>query len=394
MADYSSLEICIPQPIQIAIDDVGWRRGRSDRPTGGPYRTGISRDHVKADYEAIAQLGEALGMRPQAGLILCEWDKHNRLAKVPTSTWLGADWHTRDVYGDWADAAADVLRANRDKHLEITLHGTGHEYWGEGGLSRAEWHDKDGNMRPREQVEAHLDAFEAIMNDHDLGGFPKSYIPCSFYHHFGHPTQNHAAILAKRGVTSISTPFRTMAQSADLVREHFGFDNGLITVERGNDLCGWDVIGPATLDEPALPIIGMHWPNILHENPQRNGEVVNRWVRVLSDYGRRFERTLSPSTDAFNSQLVHESLSTLQLQGDKLILDVQAYFAQPWKETPQQPVIVKLSGPEAVVARDEGGKSVKADSITSNGTAITTLQLPVTSDEPRRVFTLRPRMIA
>lgn len=73
---------------------------------------------------------------------------------------------------------------------------------------------------------------------------------------------------------------------------------------------------------------------------------------------------------------------------------MQAYFAQPWKETPQQPVIVKLSGPEAVVARDEGGKSVKADSITSNGTAITTLQLPVTSDEPRRVFTLRPRMIA
>ena len=70
----------IPRPIQVVIDDVGWWSGRDGSDKDEPYRTGINRNHVVADYQAIIQLGRALGIRPQAAMVLCEWDRENILA--------------------------------------------------------------------------------------------------------------------------------------------------------------------------------------------------------------------------------------------------------------------------------------------------------------------------
>ena len=37
--------------------------------------------------QAIAELGRRLGVRPQAAMVLCEWDRDNLLRRVPTATW-------------------------------------------------------------------------------------------------------------------------------------------------------------------------------------------------------------------------------------------------------------------------------------------------------------------
>lgn len=79
----------IPVPIQVVIDDVGWWSGRDGSQQQEPFRTGIDRNHTIADYEAIVKLGRTLGIRPQAAMVLCEWDRENILRELPESTWMG-----------------------------------------------------------------------------------------------------------------------------------------------------------------------------------------------------------------------------------------------------------------------------------------------------------------
>ena len=69
----------VPMPIQVVIDDVGWWSGENGTKRQEPFRTGINRNHVPADYRAIVDLGVKLGVRPQAATILCEWDRKNIL---------------------------------------------------------------------------------------------------------------------------------------------------------------------------------------------------------------------------------------------------------------------------------------------------------------------------
>lgn len=86
------LQAFIPMPLQVVIDDVGWWSGNDGSMRQEPYRTGINRNYVPADYKAIVDLGRALDIRPQAALVLCEWDRENILKHLPTSTWMGSNW--------------------------------------------------------------------------------------------------------------------------------------------------------------------------------------------------------------------------------------------------------------------------------------------------------------
>jgi hypothetical protein len=133
----SGVTAVIPMPIQVVIDDVGWWSGEDGSKQQQPYRTGMQRNHVPADYAAIVELGRSLGIRPQAAMILCEWDKDNILGKLPTSTWMGKHWDNSNWVGPWLDEAADIIRQNRE-HFEVTLHGVGHEYWTGATFTRAE----------------------------------------------------------------------------------------------------------------------------------------------------------------------------------------------------------------------------------------------------------------
>lgn len=198
-------QITIPMPIQVVIDDVGWWSGEDAHTRNEPFRTGIARDHVPADYAAIVSLGRQLNMRPQAAMILCEWDRDNLLRELPPSQWMGTAWDNRRWVGPWLDEAADVIRAG-SAHIELTLHGVGHEFWTDGVASRAEWHDKQLRMRPRTEVEAHLDYFGRILDQHGLGPFPESFVPAAFLHCFGAADENLAEIFVAYGIRYMSTP--------------------------------------------------------------------------------------------------------------------------------------------------------------------------------------------
>ncbi|MEC7771759.1 MAG: hypothetical protein VX798_11285 [Bacteroidota bacterium] len=319
-----SMNVTIPLPIQIVIDDVGWWSGKDGHRLQQPYRTGINRNHVPADYRAIVDLGRKLGVRPQAATILCEWDRENILKDVPTITWMREKWNNRKWVGPWLDEASDIIRNNQD-HYELTIHGVGHEYWNGENMTRAEWADSSGTMRPLDQVELHLDCFEKILDQNHLGPFPTSFVPTAFLHGFG-MTGNHqismAGVLKKRGVNYINTPFSNMFNAKGVQFGSFGIDADVLTVDRGDDVLAWDDIGKRPSGTLTGPTCGLHWPNLLNEDPNRNAEIVDAWVNFLKPYDSNPETLLAKNSALFRTQLIHQVCTKAQIIENKIVLDL------------------------------------------------------------------------
>ncbi len=317
----------IPIPIQIVIDDVGWWSGKDGSAYQQPYRTGIDRNHTVADYRAIVKLGKELGMRPQAAMILCEWDKNNILKNVPHSTWMGKKWDNSKWVGPWLEEAADVINNNK-KHFEITMHGLGHEWWTNGIFTRAEWADDDGIMRPKHDIERHIQAFAEILQQNNLGELPKSFVPTNFSHSFGVTKGNDvsmAEILREHGFSYINTPYNYNFHNIDRVQYGvFGVDSGVLTVDRGSDLLDWNVIGVIPEGKINGVTCGMHWANLLHEDPERNSEIVDGWVKVLAPYKNKPETMLAENSLVYQKQLVHSKLTKTTRKENKIEFDFSA----------------------------------------------------------------------
>jgi hypothetical protein len=320
---HDELNVTIPMPIQIVIDDVGWWSGEDGNERQEPYRTGIRRNHVPADYQAIVDLGLKLGVRPQAATILCEWDRENILRNLPTSTWMREKWDNSKWVGAWLDEAADIIR-NNQKHYELTLHGVGHEYWQDENMTRAEWADSSGQMRPLDQVELHLDYFEKLLDQNQLGPFPTFFVPTAFLHGFGLTGEHKismAGVIKKRGINYINTPFNNMYNAEGAQFGLFGIDSGVITVDRGEDLLDWDVFGGKPSGVLTGPTCGLHWPNLLHADPSRNSEIVDAWVKLLKPYNDKPETLLAKNSSSFRNQLVHHVCTKVQIREGKIDID-------------------------------------------------------------------------
>ncbi len=320
------LDVCIPLPLQIVLDDVGWWSGSNDSRQNGPYRTGISRRHVPADYLAVAELGRRLDMRPQAAMVLCEWDRENILKNVPSATWMGKNWDNRVNVGPQLDEAAEIIRSN-NRHFEFTLHGLGHEFWHrDGTFSRAEWAD-DAGLRSETEIKLHLDYFYRIMEMNKLGGFPKSFVPCAFKYTFG-GNNTLTRLLREAGIEYVSTPLDSMKTFETPQFKLFGIDASLFVVDRGTEPgVAWYAIGgeaPEKMIEGC--ICGLHWPNILHENPEQNLEVVERWVEYFEAHNKVFTKILARDTFHHRAQLAYCNLADLQVKEEALILDFSRFF--------------------------------------------------------------------
>lgn len=366
-------------PIQILIDDVGWRCGIDGHEYNEPFRTGINRDHVPADYLAVAELGKRLDIRPLVGMILSEWDTKNILKDLPTSTWMGENWDNSRCVGPWLEEAAQIIIDNGD-HLELAVHGLGHEYWDNGQLSRAEWFDIQYNMRPKDQVEAHLDYYEQLLNQHGLGPMPRAFSSCASLHSFGADQENFANILGNRGISYILTPFQLMKQNAQPYSDLFGIDSGVITIDRGTDPVVWnalDTIPPATLTGQ---ILGLHWPNILHHDPCRNSEPVARWCEFLKRENRTFDRTLSPNIDSFCQQLIHHQVSSVKLERQNLIIDTRGYFEIISSNSTARVMIKVESDGQLCLPIDR--VTIRNESKIDANRTITLLEITAQSDKP------------
>jgi hypothetical protein len=236
---------------------------------------------------------------------------------------MGEKWDNSKWVGPWLEEAADIINRNK-KNLEITLHGVGHEYWVDGKFSRAEWASKDGTMRSKDQVERHLDFYQEILKQNNLGEFPSSFVPTAFCHAFGKTVGSNisiAELLKKRGIKYVNTPFSSMANAGSVSNRYFGFDSGLITVDRGEDLLDWNMIGVQPKGVITGPVCGMHWPNLLNADPKRNSESVNEWVKLLKPYNESAETMLATDSEQFRVQLAHFGCTAVKTEENAIEFD-------------------------------------------------------------------------
>ena len=310
----------IPMPLLLVIDDVGWWTSEDGHEKNEPFRTGISRNHYIDDYQAIIDLGKAIGMRIQAAFVLCEWDRENILKELPDATWMGANWNN-SINHRKLDDVAQLLNENSD-YIDVSLHTLAHEFWSDGKMSRAEWADENGIMRSAETVKNHLDAFFKIVKQNNLTMPIESFIPPAFYHSFGGDNCL-AHILKEYGIKFISTDFERLGNVEKLPHKFFGVDNGIPTIRRGRNRIPWFELN-SNIDDKIFsgPICGIHWPNVLHEDPSRNGEAVAHWAENLKKQSKRPDLILAKDINDCWTQLAHHCFSKVEFQNGELKIDL------------------------------------------------------------------------
>ncbi len=303
----------LPIAVQIVIDDVGWWGGQNSKPHGGPSRTHMppGRNHCLADYHNVHNLGLQTGMRPQCPFIIGEWDVDNILRDVPGATPQGKHWDNPFKNHPDIPAAAKLLRENNHKTFEIALHGLLHEFWPplpDGTarpMDRSEWHSTDGTPRTH-TWDSHLAAWQTIWDRHNFGlHTPDAFVPPAARHRFG---SGFGKRLSAFGIRWINTNLHATRQNHPLNHALFGIDDGVYMIERYPDFAPYAQLAAPPLPGLRQPFLGCHWTNLLHENPDKNHEVVDAWIQALTWYQRDTHTMLAHSTQQCGSQFLYRTL--------------------------------------------------------------------------------------
>jgi hypothetical protein len=281
--------VSLPLPLFLVIEDVGWWQGEDGSARGEPYRNGFCRRHCLADYRALVDLSERLSMRIAVAMVVGEWDRTNLLRDIAGATWMGRAWDNRRNQGPWLAEAARYL-CRHERHLELAVHGLCHEFWRDGKMQRAEFHDDDGLMRPREIVADHLRAYAAILRDNGFSGFPRLFVPPALRHSFGNGDGSMQAVLNDFGITHVTTRFARARQYSPPIHDKITWECGVALLERGLSPVAWPQAAAEPQALPLNPIVALHWGNLLHPDPARNGEIIARWAQRIvaeaADIGR------------------------------------------------------------------------------------------------------------
>ncbi|BBO83664.1 hypothetical protein DSCO28_42300 [Desulfosarcina ovata subsp. sediminis] len=349
-----SLQLTIPMALQLVIEDVGW--WEKSHPVGpdDPFRSGLHRRHHPLDYAALVHLAKGLGMRPLIAFVACEWDRTNILKKIPSTTWMGADWDNRHNVGPWLDQAAGILNAHRD-HLEIGLHGVGHEYWGTGHRSRTEFHTPDGEMRPREHIQRHLEAFGTILEQNGLGPFPTAFVPPGLNHSFGNGERGIHPILNRFGIRYVTTDLNKARMHRPRQHPRMAWESGVLLIDRGLAPVPWHTIAARPQFAFDRPILSLHWANLLDEDFYRNLEVVRDWVAFIKSGIDPVEQMLAPDTATCWSQFSYRTLARVRPVDDRLEIDISALRQLP-PQTIQPVFYIRIQHPQSLAWRIAGGQ--------------------------------------
>lgn len=316
-------KIIFPRPFAIAIDDLGWMRGKNEGEDGyGPYRTGMQRDMTLNDYKAVVDIARQTGVRLQGLFILGEMDRENFLGAYPTTTHLREKW---DNALNIADLQVEMMEYVKKQaaHLEFGLHGVGHEFWPEEGKRRrAEWYNTvDDHPWPEEEIRIHLDCFVRIMKQYGIGkeyghSFPESFVPCA-YSYYWNPNGDYSLgkVLSDYGVKYANTDFSQIPECNPPVEPNGGgFDHQVHVMNRYNYGNLWS--DNATLptippEEQPTDYIETHWPNLLAHNESMQEEVTTQWVDYFKSIQRIDDRYCAKNTAQMHSQWLYNKYTSV-----------------------------------------------------------------------------------
>jgi hypothetical protein len=347
-----NLVVSLPMPIFVIVEDVGWWQGRDGSADNEPYRNGFTRRHCLDDYRALVRLARRLQMRIAIGMVLGEWDRHNLLKNVVGATWMGPSWDNRINQGRWLDEAAQFLREN-EEWLEIGCHGLCHEFWREGRMERSEFHDPECQMRPRDIVKSHLDAFAKLLEENGLPVFPRIFLPPALLHSFGNGDASIQAILSDYGIRHVVTRFSRARGYAAPFHEKITWECGVGLLERGLAPVPWHEAAASPIWDFGNPILPLHWSNLLHPDPAKNFTVVDRWAEMLEQKVNSMACVLAPDFASCWSQAAAYHLAQLTAGEKKIALDLNQLWQVPQFDGT---ILLKIRCPLSRTWRCQGGQ--------------------------------------
>ena len=354
----TKLEITIPMALQVVVEDVGWWEKSHPVGPNSPFRSGLKRRHHPSDYLALVHLAKQLNMRPLLAFVACEWDRSNLLKRVPTSTWMGADWDNRHNVGPWLDQAAQILNDHRER-FEIGLHAVGHEYWDRGRRSRTEFHTEKGEMRPSEHIESHIAAFVKIMEQNGLESQPQSFVPPGLNHSFGNGPRGIHHILNRHGIRYVTTDLTKAKMHRPRQHPLMAWEEGVLLIERGKAPVPWHVIATRPQFAFDRPILSLHWANLLDEDVQRSLDVVQPWVDFIKNGLDPMEQMLAPDTATCWSQFAYRHLTRIRPADHGFAIELKELRKLP-QETWQRQFFIHAASSGPVRWRVDGGRIVDA----------------------------------
>lgn len=285
----------IPRPLHIAIDDLGWFCSTDDRTNGGPSRTGVTRRHCYKDYEAINELGRRLDMKISCAFILGEWDPDNRLKSVKCLSKYGDNWNNAE-YLDKKEMQKCIDVINSSEYIDLTVHGLLHGYYTEGidNTDESDYYykvNKELFMIPEAEVRHRLDCFFDLLKYYRVDKRVNAFIPPSFTYRWNEISK----ILADYGIEYVSTIFKTMKYDGECKTIAEVEDNGIINVDRNNNLIPWNQFNSdfSKISTEINGVLGSHWPNFLHEDADRNLEVIDKAVKFFEKCSQNFGTVIS-----------------------------------------------------------------------------------------------------
>ena len=353
--------VSLPLPIFLVIEDVGWWQGEDGSSKNQPYRNRFDRRHCLADYQALARLARRLSMRVALGMVMGEWDRTNFLKGVTGATWMGAAWDNTMNRGPWFEEAAGYLRDQRHL-LEIALHGICHEFWQDGRMQRSEFHDQEGRMRPEAIVRSHLEAFAELLAQNGLPDSPRLFVPPALNHSFGNGEESMQALLHGFGINYVTTRFSRARQYSVPIHPDITWESEVVLLERGLSPVDWDV----TAAEPILylsnPILALHWGNLLHSDPRRNGEIVDAWADLIIGGTWGTDHILAADLAACWRQAAVYYLANMWQEAGTVIIDLSSVPDLPClsgsfflKTEQRRPVTVHCTGAQILSTENESG---------------------------------------
>ena len=331
-------------PLLVSIEDVGWWKGKDGSAFNEPFRTGMPRDHAPEDYFALADLGRQLDMKLLAGFVLCEWDRHDILKKLPSSTWVGKKWTSPYTNPEQKIKAAEIIKA-AEQYIEFGLHGLGHEFWNRGVMQRSEFHDADCNMRDPDEIRKHLSFFFNIMDQYHFNSGPKIFIPPALKHSFGDPDNGFQKILGEFGIESVTLRFSKAKLYSKPQTGKIAWENDVLLVERGESEIPWNRVAAGPEFKFDRPVLALHWANMLHPDPEKNHFIIQKWADYIKTGSEEKGMLLVRDSGACFTQYCHKIMSEIKRSGDGFSIDLRWMDKVPARLA-KNPVYLKMDMPE------------------------------------------------
>lgn len=325
--------ICIPKALQLVLDDIGWFYGADQRSAGLPSRTGINRLHVLEDYEAVENLGRAIGQKINCMLVIGEWDQKGVLRKAPNSNKWGKEWNG-SIYYRPLEAEKILDFVNSSKFIELGFHGLLHDAWKEDGafLCDGEFYLPEGfekgnpkRLVSEEHLKKHFDAFYEIYENAGFKGEIRSFAsPCGIKES---PVDGRMTSILKQYGIRFWHNHLSEKVAGDLGTSFV--QNGVIFNLKAIPLCPWEVydLDPdmiPTYDPKESGIIGGHWVNILRYNPKRNSENLDAWVRFFDRQCAVFGHILSKDVEFAHFQQIYHNFSKIVQTENGIVIDLKS----------------------------------------------------------------------